>query len=1109
MIRRTFRGLIQLLGGLGAGLAIAMGLVAWKLSSGPISLAFLTPHFERILNEVHPDIRVRLDDTILTWGGWERALDIRVVNVRALDPLDTVLASVPELSLSLSVAALAHGVVAPKRVELLHPTLSLVRLKDGRLQISLGDESALADGQGDALPRMLGHLAESPNPQQPLSYLSRIDVFDADLSLQDHLLGVSWRAPAARLHLRRVDADIRAELAVDLDVEGQKGHLSLLANYRTQERLLDVGVDFEGLRPALFARLAPALTPVAALDLPMQGKASISLGPDGGLDAIGFDVKGGGGSLVLPDPLAQRIAVKGANLKGRAGGADDSLVVERLNVEFAENAKLLLPAPTNHAMPVRRLQANGRFSGRSGEGNIDLLELDLAGPRLTVTGSATGVGSPEGAALKAHALLTGTQTDLLWNYWPKAWGTDAYNWCRTHLADGGVPRAEADVALRLQPDGKAKLESLSGDMDIENVTVDYLPPMPKARKATGRATFNQHRFDIALNRAEVRDQALKSGTVFLTGLDQKDQFADIELFVDGPVKGALELIEHKPLGFASALGVVPAGAQGTASTRLKLDFILEKTLAMDQVEVGATSTIKGLRLANAVLGREVSEGDLDLKVDKQGMDVKGSIRIAGFPSTLLWRRNFGDKAAIISHYDVRGHVPDVRKTEDLGLSLGPFAGDYVRGAANVVLQFTQFKGGRNRLKASGDLKDLSLDIPAIDWYKSFGVPGSAEISMVLQGDTVTEIDYFGVQAKDLTVNGTASYSKAGTGLEQLLVSRLAFGNGRTDLRGTVQPRADGGWRVALSGAALDLTRPLEDAGQGGAKDEKQPWDSLAVQFDVDIDTLWLARDRKLRKVKGGLERSRDLWRSAGLEGLDGAGHSFRLRIQPTNGATRSLSVHAENGGAFLKSLGFYENMQGGVLNLTGQYNDAEPGSPLSGNLEIKDYRVKDAPLLAHVVSLAAITGILDGLQGEGIGFLKLEAPFTYKDDILEISEAKSSGLSLGFTASGKIYTAGDILDLQGTIVPAYAINAFWGNVPVLGELLTGGEKGGGVFAARYRITGPSDKPDVSVNPLSALAPGFLRNLFDIFETAKDQEAKPGTEPGTTVAPSSQAPSGGL
>jgi hypothetical protein len=64
-------------------------------------------------------------------------------------------------------------------------------------------------------------------------------------------------------------------------------------------------------------------------------------------------------------------------------------------------------------------------------------------------------------------------------------------------------------------------------------------------------------------------------------------------------------------------------------------------------------------------------------------------------------------------------------------------------------------------------------------------------------------------------------------------------------------------------------------------------------------------------------------------------------------------------------------------------------------------------------------------------------------------------------------------------------------VPILGKLLLGGE-GQGLFAANYRAVGPIDDPKISVNPLSALAPGFLRNLF-LFD-AGNPNAPPIDEP---------------
>jgi hypothetical protein len=48
-------------------------------------------------------------------------------------------------------------------------------------------------------------------------------------------------------------------------------------------------------------------------------------------------------------------------------------------------------------------------------------------------------------------------------------------------------------------------------------------------------------------------------------------------------------------------------------------------------------------------------------------------------------------------------------------------------------------------------------------------------------------------------------------------------------------------------------------------------------------------------------------------------------------------------------------------------------------------------------------------------------------------------------------------------------------VPIIGPLLGGGSQG--LFAANYRLSGATADPQVTVNPLGALAPGILRQIF--------------------------------
>jgi uncharacterized protein YhdP len=138
----------------------------------------------------------------------------------------------------------------------------------------------------------------------------------------------------------------------------------------------------------------------------------------------------------------------------------------------------------------------------------------------------------------------------------------------------------------------------------------------------------------------------------------------------------------------------------------------------------------------------------------------------------------------------------------------------------------------------------------------------------------------------------------------------------------------------------------------------------------------------------------------------------------------------------------------------------------------------EAPVLARILTLASFTGIVNVLSGEGITFEKITGDFTAERGKLSTELMRAYGPAIGLTAEGYIDLDQDKADLEGTVVPAYSVNRVLGAIPLLGGILTGGE-GEGLFAVTYGISGSLEALDVSVNPLSVLAPGFLRNLFDI------------------------------
>jgi len=169
---------------------------------------------------------------------------------------------------------------------------------------------------------------------------------------------------------------------------------------------------------------------------------------------------------------------------------------------------------------------------------------------------------------------------------------------------------------------------------------------------------------------------------------------------------------------------------------------------------------------------------------------------------------------------------------------------------------------------------------------------------------------------------------------------------------------------------------------------------------------------------------------------------------------------------------------------------------------MRDFRVVNVPAMAHLLgSVASLTGLVDMLNGDGIGFSSLDAPVTMNADNLAFTQVRMAGPSLGFTASGSYDMNGDDLDVDGVVVPSYGLNSVLGNVPILGNLLTS-RRGEGIFGMTYAVNGPVAAPRVGVNPLSALTPGILRRIFEPIAPRRTPAPARAPATGAAAAPAS-------
>ena len=129
------------------------------------------------------------------------------------------------------------------------------------------------------------------------------------------------------------------------------------------------------------------------------------------------------------------------------------------------------------------------------------------------------------------------------------------------------------------------------------------------------------------------------------------------------------------------------------------------------------------------------------------------------------------------------------------------------------------------------------------------------------------------------------------------------------------------------------------------------------------------------------------------------------------------------------------------------------------------------------VGNATPAGGAAGFNPDRVHFDRMVARFNKTDRAVVIEEALLRGAAIGATFAGRYYIPAASISLTGTYLPAYSFNNLFSRIPVLGLALGGGFREG-LIGVTFKIEGPIGEPHVFFNPLSAVAPGIFRKIFE-------------------------------
>lgn len=1031
------------------------------------------------------------------------------------------LAQVPELAIALGWRDLARGALRPTEITLRGADLSLRRGEDGALALRFDTAGApLATAAGLAeLPGRLGGFLERP----ALSGLGAVRAQGLRLRYEDARAGRSWDMAMSQAALIRDAAGYRLELAAsfaaDLTTDPRADPGADLATdlpappalrplAEVSARLVApfgagqaaLSLRFANLVPGDIASQLPAVSALGLLEAPISGtlrteisKAGVA-GPVEGTLAVGAGLlRAGPGAAPIAlralsagltyTPEAQRLRLEQIALESPALSLGGSAQIYLRDLAESGAPQTLLVQLALDWLELREaglVAAPVRFEGGALDARIRLDpftatigQAALFEGETALRGAGEVAAGPGGwqVALDGHADTLSAPRLLA--LWPEGLRPGLRTLLSERIIGGEILRLQA--ALRLAPGAPARFSVMHR---FEGARFAPGLGLPEIAQGAGYAVFDQGGYTLSLEAGRAR--APDGGAVMLGGSslripvagDGTMQEAALRLVLDTGVDSALSLLALEALdGDEGRLSGAEQFERGRAQIVADLDIPLLMDVRRDDVAVAVRGTLSDLLSTSLVPGRQLSAARLDLRADRTEAVLRGAVRLDGVPLDLRIVRPRGPEAdgggdgGADGATRIEGQVPLSRQTlERLGIALPGVA---LRGEAVGNFTLDLAPDTPPRLRVVSDLNRLSLAAPWLGAAKPANARGSFELAGTL--GPAPRFETLRLAFDGLDLEGVLSLREEGL-LEQFEITRLAAGRW-LDVRGALVGAGVLGQppRLVLSGGRLDLhRRPAQ------AADDDLP--GLA-EIDIALDAVGLGDALDLRGVSGrlvpgpngfgGTLAARLRGREAG-GGAGGASAPVQITLEPGPGAHPRLTLRSPDGAAVLQASGALPRAEaGGALELRLVPRAGAAGLS-DGWLRINGLRVRDAPVLAELLSAISVIGLIEQLGGEGLYFSDVAARFEMTPEAFTIREAQATGASLGLSLSGRYDRAEATVDMEGVISPVYMLNA-------VGAVLS--RPGEGLFGFAFRLDGPAASPDVRVNPLSILAPGILRELF--------------------------------
>lgn len=1112
MLRKSVKwGVIYVLEGIALLLALAIfgaGALLWRLSTGPMELDFLRTDAQTMLAQAFDGDLVALGALEARFDPNDRTIVLQARDVSVAEQTGEIVARAPMIEAGIAIDALLLGRIEPVNVTIVGGSVSVVRRADGAVGAGLGDVDRVMaaatppQSGGDDSASLFQLLQDPAGINGPLGRLNRLSISNAAVRVVDEISGIAWLVDDAGVVLDRNEDRIRAALngrlatvsgfaPVDIRIEAGAALNSLLLDAR-----------IENLSPTAIAPDSGPMSMLSALDAPLSLDIAVNALRDTGIRTAALDLVIGEGMIhsegearqferaavrIAFDPIAGEMTIRDGEVRSDILDADLSGRIYEIDGYVGA-----LPTRWKYRLDMGEgeLDLGGVFDrppvwdAMITEGSVDLvtrqivferLDLDVAELDIRLLGEVSLSEVEEDVWLPNIRLSGPVEGDIrpetVLAYWPLELADSARDWVSHGIVSGRFYNARLDMDIRAEAIHSEMLpdDQLTLSFDFENAVVRYISTMSPIEDGVGNAVLRGNAFAVDMESGRIGDIQILEGFVDIPRLNPKGAMARYGGRAYGQGSDILALIDEPPLELATGYGVDPQAIGGEGEVTFEISRAMLTDVDPSDIPfrfegdfINASATIPGV-------GVEVTDGSINLVAEQDGLEATGNAMLLGSPIEVTWREDFTlpDGEASTS-FQVEASLGP-RALDEFGIPARNYLDGEVQISASAVSNGLDIR----TIDLDIDLTDAQLEAPGGVWIKPAGVTGSAGFTLSSDEDGDFLFEEVVAQSEGLELAASGELSREGRlidlNLDQLHIEGFVDLQGR--LAAPTEPERP--FTARLSGDYLDATE-LPPWQQLLASEEDE---GVPLSMTLDLGRLIMAEDAVYEDFSIVWRGESEGVRAFSLSGRSEDGPFYASFGAPEAGSVREFRMSAPSIGRLAALIGQSGRAVGGQLSVLGEAPPLGVDGPLTARVEVRDITLVRVPILARLLAAGSFEGLSALLNGEGISFDRIDADIMFEDDLLTIGEARAAGSSLGVTAAGTIDFNAEIAGIDGNLAPGYAVNSLFGGVPLIGDLLVS-RPGEGVIGITYSVSGPFEGLTVFANPLSALAPGVLRRIFE-------------------------------